>query len=269
VGQVTAFRAPNLENQGGREPKGETVPDLAAAFREMREALAHDLLDIEPERWNTALPTRTEWTVKDTVAMLAGFAEALIEGMWTEDYSDAWADPRMRDQLHDAFDRLIAQRKDLTGPKILEEWARHAVHLERMMDGEESFPIGTHPFAGWSYLWAVVQNSHNVWTALGIIPRARNFQATLLCLESAVIWLDMRLQATGRPALRIRAGDREWVVGDGVPQASVTAPAFELFRALSGRRSMDQIRSFTWDGDRDLFLDVFSPFEPPVEAFVE
>jgi hypothetical protein len=245
------------------------VPDLAAAFREMRTALSDDLLTIPPERWNTALPTRPEWSVKDTVAMLAGFAEALIDGRWTEDYSDAWSDPAMRDQLHEAFDMLIARRKDHTGTEILDEWARHAARLERMMSDEEPFPEGTHAFAGWSYLWAVVQNSHNVWSALGIISRARNFQATLMCLESAVIWLDMRLQATGGPALRVRAGEQEWVIGDGVPQATVSAPPFELFRALSGRRSLDQIRSFAWDGDPELFIDVFSPFEPPVEAFVE
>jgi hypothetical protein len=245
------------------------VPDLAAAFNEIREALERDLLAADPSRWVAPVPTRTDWSVQDTVAMLAGFAEALIEGRWTEDYSDSWSDPRMRDQLHDAFGELIAARRDRTLPEILGEWKRHSTRLERMMSGDDPFPIGTHPFAGWSYLWAVVQNSHNVWAALGVVPEARHSEATFLCLESAVIWLDMRLQATDRPALRIRAGDREWVVGDGVPQATVTAEPFDLFRALSGRRSLEQIRNFSWDGEAELFLDVFSPFEPPVEAFVE
>jgi len=242
---------------------------LAAAFREMRTALTDDLLNIAPERWDVALPTRPGWTVKGTVAMMAGFAEALVEGRWTEDYSDAWSDPAIRNQLHAAFDVLIARRSDKTGPEVLDEWAGHAARLERMMTGDDPFPVGTHPFAGWSYLWAVVQNSHNVWSALGIISTARNFQATLMCLESAVIWLDMRLQATGGPALRVRAGEQEWVIGDGLPRATVSAPPFELFRALSGRRSLEQIRGFAWDGDPELFIDIFSPFEPPVEAFVE
>jgi hypothetical protein len=59
------------------------------------------------------------------------------------------------------------------------------------------------------------------------------------------------------------------VVGDGVPQATVTAPPFELFRALSGRRSLDQIRDFSWDGDPEPYLGVFSPFEAPREPVVE
>lgn len=244
------------------------MAELAGAFREIRKALTEDLLGIDADQWLTPIPIRPQWTVKDTAAMLSGFAGALIEGRWTEDYSDSWSDREMLDGLHDALDQLIAQRRSLSGPEILSEWAGHSVRLERMMDGEDSFPIGTHAFAGWSYLWAVVQNSHNIWAALGV-SKARDFAATLLCLESAVLWLDMRLQATGLPALRIRAGNREWVVGDGAPETTVTAPAFELFRALSGRRSLGQIRAFAWDGEAEKYLDVFSPFEPPKQAFVE
>lgn len=244
------------------------MPDLAGAFFEIRQALKNDLLVATPAQWEARIPPRPQWTVKDTLAMLAGFAHSLIEGRWTEDYSDSWADHEILDGLHATLDGLIAQRRDRSGAEILREWDALSVRLERMMNGEEPFPAGTHPFVGWSYLWAVVQNSHNIWAALGII-KARDFQATVLCLESAVIWLDMRLQATGRPALRLRAGSTEWVVGDGTPLATVTAPAFELFRALSGRRSIDQIRGFDWEGDAGPFLEVFSPFEPPKEAFVE
>ena len=245
------------------------MPELAAAFREIRQTLTDDLLLVDPAQWAVPIPTRPQWTVKDTLAMLAGFAEALIEGRWTEDYSDSWADHEIRDRLHDAFDGLIDRRRDRSGHEILEEWGRHAGILERMMSGDEPFPTGTHPFAGWSYLWAVVQNSHNIWAALGIVSKARDFEATSMCLESAVIWLDMRLQATHTPALRVRAGDHEWVIGDGPPQATVSAAPFELFRALSGRRSLEQIRGFSWDGEPEVYLRVFSPFEPPKEAFVE
>lgn len=244
------------------------MPDLAVAFSEIHRALHDDLLAATPQQWAAPIPIRPQWTVKDTVAMLTGFAEALIDGNWTEDYSDSWSDHSIRDRLHERMDGLIAARRDRAGDEVLKEWDGHAAKLERMLAGEDPFPAGTHPFVAWSYLWAVVQNSYNVWAALGIV-KTRNFQATILCLESAVMWLDMRLQAKNKPALRIRAGTTEWVVGDGAPAATVTAPAFELFRALSGRRSLSQIREFDWDGDAEEFMDVISPFEPPKEAFVE
>jgi hypothetical protein len=102
-----------------------------------------------------------------------------------------------------------------------------------------------------------------------VISKERESEATSLCLESAIYWLDMRLQAKSLPALRLRTGDDEWVIGDGIPAATVTAPKFELFRALSGRRSLEQIREFSWDGDPGPYLEVFSPFDPPVAAIVE
>lgn len=245
------------------------MPDIAAAFREMRQSLGDDLAAAEPSVWDAPIPVRSEWTVKDTLAMLAGFAEALIEGTWNEDYSDAWTDRSIRDRLQERFNAMIALRRDRSGPEILAEWSRLAPRMERMMDGTEMFPAGTHPFAAWMYLWAVVQNAHNIWTALGVASKERDSEATAMCLESAIYWLDMRLQAKVLPALRLRTGAQEWVVGDGVPAATVTAPAFELFRALSGRRSLDQIRAFSWDGDGAPFLPVFSPFEPPLEAVIE
>lgn len=244
------------------------MPDLALAFAEIRLALHDDLVTATPQQWAAPIPIRPQWTVKDTVAMLTGFAEALIEGKWTEDYSDSWSDRTIRDRLHDTLDALIAARRDRTGDELLKEWEGHAGKLEPMLAGEDPFPAGTHPFVAWSYLWAVVQNSYNIWAALGIM-KTRTFNATILCLESAVMWLDMRLQATGTPALRVRAGTTEWVVGDGPPAATVSAPAFELFRALSGRRSLDQIRAFDWEGDAELYMGVFSPFEPLKDAFVE
>jgi hypothetical protein len=245
------------------------VPELANAFREIRLALGAELHDADDRAWATPIPNRPEWTVKDTVAMLAGFARALVEGHWKADYSDAWSDPNIRKRLLNAFNGFILLRRDRSGPEILHEWEDAAVHLERMMDGDEPFPEGIHPFAGWTYLWAVVQNSQNIWTALKVESKLRGSEAIEMVLESAVYWLDMRLQATGAPALRLRSGDQEWVVGDGIPQATVTAPAFDLFRALSGRRTLAQIRAFDWDGDPEPYMKVFSPFETPRESFAE
>jgi len=245
------------------------VPDIAAAFRDIRQSLTEQLLDLDDGAWDTPIPVRREWTVKDTLGMLAGFAEALIEGHWNEDYSDAWADKDLRLRLQERFQEMIDLRRDRSGEEVLKEWTGLAPRMERMMSGQDAFPPGIHPFAAWTYLWAVVQNAHNIWTALGVASKDRDSEATTLCLESAVYWLDMRLQAKAIPALRVRTGQEEWVIGDGIPQATVTAPRFELFRALSGRRSLDQIRAFSWDGDPKPYLTVFSPFEPPLEAIIE
>jgi hypothetical protein len=65
-----------------------------------------------------------------------------------------------------------------------------------------------------------------------------------------------RLRQAGIPAVRLSAADSDFttVAGAGEPQASLEAPEFELFRALSGRRSRRQIASYTWTGDPDAYL---------------
>jgi 2-polyprenyl-6-methoxyphenol hydroxylase-like FAD-dependent oxidoreductase len=73
----------------------------------------------------------------------------------------------------------------------------------------------------------------------------------------------------GRPALRLRAGGRDWVEGAGPPAAVLEAAPFELFRALSGRRSAGQVRALAWDGDPEPYLDVLSPYPMPPSPLLE
>ncbi|MGI8707100.1 MAG: hypothetical protein ACR2LG_02690 [Actinomycetota bacterium] len=43
---------------------------------------------------------------------------------------------------------------------------------------------------------------------------------------------------------------------------------FELFRALHGRRTVDQVRAMEWDGDPEPWMPVFFVFGP-AERVVE
>jgi hypothetical protein len=89
--------------------------------------------------------------------------------------------------------------------------------------------------------------------------------------------------ALGLRPLQIEAEHRAWVVGTGAPtmgepdiaianavrtgETAPTAatatewlrlPLFELFRALTGRRSEAQVRALTWSCDPTEFLPLFS-----------
>ena len=46
-------------------------------------------------------------------------------------------------------------------------------------------------------------------------------------------------------------------------------PNFELFRAMTGRRSLDQIRAFGWEGEPAPELLVFPIFTPRPTPLVE
>jgi hypothetical protein len=59
------------------------------------------------------------------------------------------------------------------------------------------------------------------------------------------------------------------VEGAGAPAATLSAAPFELFRALSGRRSLDQVRSLAWDGDPAPYLEVLAPYPLPPSPLLE
>ena len=61
-------------------------------------------------------------------------------------------------------------------------------------------------------------------------------------------------------------GVRTWDLGrDGGPAARVAADPYELWRAVSGRRSIDEIDRYDWSGGRaaDWFAVLPYPFEVP------
>jgi uncharacterized protein (TIGR03083 family) len=72
----------------------------------------------------------------------------------------------------------------------------------------------------------------------------------------------------GLPALRVRAGGREWVAGDGEPAVTVSGPDYDVHRAFAGRRSPDQIRALEWSASPEPWLPAFrwKVFHPPARA---
>ena len=69
--------------------------------------------------------------------------------------------------------------------------------------------------------------------------------------------------------MRLRAGDREWMVGAGDPTVSLTTTPFELMRLLGSRRSHDQILAAPWDGDVEPFVSALAHMPLPDRDIVE
>jgi len=81
--------------------------------------------------------------------------------------------------------------------------------------------------------------------------------------------LEDTLQGAGLGALRVAAGEESWVLGPGDVIASVSAPGFEMFRALGGRGTHAEIAAFDWDGDPDRFAGVLSRYPMPQHTLGE
>jgi hypothetical protein len=67
----------------------------------------------------------------------------------------------------------------------------------------------------------------------------------------------------------LRAGDREWTLGEGEPTVSLTTTPFELMRLLGSRRSRRQILAAPWEGDVEPFLPGLTHMPLPERDIVE
>ena len=65
------------------------------------------------------------------------------------------------------------------------------------------------------------------------------------------------------------AGAGTTTCGDSPPTATLRITRFEFTRAVTGRRSPEQIAAYEWDGEARPDLLVVTPFTPRLAALVE
>jgi hypothetical protein len=115
----------------------------------------------------------------------------------------------------------------------------------------------------------LVAHEHDVAGALGRTGD-RSSSGVEASLVAASLLLADDLRAAGLGAVGLSTGGRSWVVGEGAPVATLTAPAWELSRALVGRRTAEQLRSLTWTGDPEPVIAVIAAHHPlPAAALPE
>ena len=99
--------------------------------------------------------------------------------------------------------------------------------------------------------------------ALGLAPETEAL-ITRYGFASYRAWLGERIAARGLAPLRLTDHTdpaSSWVLGgEGEPGASLEADGYELFRAISGRRRLEDVRSWSWHGDPSTYLPLLSPY---------
>jgi hypothetical protein len=184
----------------------------------------------------------------------------------------------------------VDARKQRSFGEILAEWDDVGPQVAAFAD---DFPGRL----GSQFIADVTVHEHDLRGALGRAG-ARDSDGVRIGADFLVnVFLHPGVTSLGLGPLETRAGERTWVVGTGDPptgdigEASRAAlmstevipeptrsPAgtlevdeFELFRALTGRRSAAQIRRFDWSVDADPYLPVFGlgPFTIRSEDLVE
>lgn len=220
--------------------------------------------------------TCPRWSVHDVLAHVAGVCDDVLKGNIAGVATDPWTDAQVQ-----------ARRRRSTA-EVLEEWERLAPDVEAMA---EHFPGRV----GEQWVLDLTTHEHDIRTALDE-PGARDSDAVSIAVGFVLeLGFDPGLRARGLGPVEVRTDGRSWIVGgpdgdgdtadgeggaaaaaaremeqrllaDSVPEpradagppvATLEAPAFDLVRALTGRRSAAQIAAMTWSTDPTPYLPAF------------
>lgn len=186
-------------------------------------------------------PLTPEWRVRDIVAHLVGVAQDVSSGNFPQDF-DAWTSAQV--------ERLRA----IDAHGLIREW--------------QVFEIGemlSEPLA--IALFDQVTHEADICHALGVPVHLDTATLTLLSKFTLNRFgaKDNDLHVT------LQLDGQEFVTGSGRHHVTLSATAFEWFRASSGRRSVRQIEAMEWRGDVDVIEILFGNgfFTPSQHDVVE
>ena len=196
------------------------------------------------------VPACPEWSVHDVVAHLAGVVDDALAGRLDGVATEPWTHAQ------------VDARRDIPVAAIAAEWNAQAPAFEDLLD-----VIGD---PGRQAVADAVTHEHDIRHALGR-PGDRDSDAVRVGL-SFVLPLVVGAMANKGVRLRVETPDLEVLGGgDGDPDTVLRGDRFDLLRAMTGRRSVEQLRGLIAQGDRDDIADLFTfgPFRPAATTIDE
>jgi uncharacterized protein (TIGR03083 family) len=222
--------------------------DYAGAYRGVRERVIALVTEATDGQLDQPAPATPEWRTRDVLAHLVGVtADVLsgtLEGVTTDAWTAAQVDARRARPLSD----------------LLTEWDANAPRVEPQ--------IASWGVVAGQFISDAVTHEQDIRGALGR-PGARDSDAITI----GYAWMggilgDLRDQA-GAGALAVESEAGTHTFGSGEPSARCRTSRFEFVRAATGRRSVEQMRAWEWDGDPRVDLLVIPIFTPRRDALVE
>jgi uncharacterized protein (TIGR03083 family) len=217
------------------------MTDYVHTYGELRERVSGLVRDAGDDRVAALCPAAPEWRVRDVVAHLSGVCGDIANGNVDGVATDAWTR------------KQVADRQDWPVEKLLADWEEQSNAMAGMVP---DFPD---VLAG-QWITDGVTHEHDIRGGLEM-PGARDSDA----VDIAFRWSELVLDASEPLRLESEAGTV--TVGEGDPVATVRASRFELIRSMTGRRSLEQMGAYDWDGEpcpeRLLFL-IFTPRPTPL-----
>ncbi len=189
------------------------------------------------------VPATPAWTARDLLSHMIGLGHDVLAGDEPDDHNEEWT----RAQVEARRDRSVAD--------LLAEWAADHDGIVAYL-ADEPRPLGD-----------LVIHEQDLRGALGA-PGARDSDGVAAIRESMAGRLAENV-SDSRP-LRLESDSWVWQSHEGETGAVLRASGFDVFRALTSRRTAGELRSWVVDGDVEPYLDAFAVLGPlPEESLGE
>ena len=244
--------------------------DLVKAYEETQRSVAEFVRSLPEEQLALKVPASPAWSVQDVVAHVTGVATDVAYGRIPPDLDlvRALTDSAQAERRDELTAEQVMTRRGRSLDQILDEWDQALQEVLPMIRGQRPFPRPL-PFVDAAVVTDLATHNQDIRNALGV-PGDRDSAGVSVAFVGYAATLGLRIATNGLPALRLKYDGKERVVGDGEPAATVTADRYELYRALAGRRSRDQILSLNWDGgDPTPYVDLIPAYGPRSDPLEE
>jgi uncharacterized protein (TIGR03083 family) len=217
-------------------------------YRATRGRIAALVADLDDTALDTVVPATPQWRVRDVVAHCVGVPADVAAGRIDGAGTDPWTAQQ------------VAVRSGRSATELVAEWGEVAPGVEALMDSV--------PQLG-RIVFDVLAHEQDLRGALG--QPGCDAAALAEFTQGAVETVTGAAEAAGF-SLRVQIAGSDIASGPEDAPLKVVAPSgFELFRAILGRRSTDQVAAWDWSGDPTALLAggffLFGPRPTPlVEA---
>jgi uncharacterized protein (TIGR03083 family) len=220
----------------------------AELYADVRLRLSDLVRELPDEAVRVPAPGCPGWTVHDVLAHVTGIVADVNADRMEGAPGNAWTQ------------RHVDSRRDLPTAAVLDEWSREAATFEPTLN-EMAKPMWR------AVVVDLVTHEHDARGGLGA-PGGRDGEAYTVSRKVYAVGLAKAIEAHGLPGLRLSAPDWSFDCGADVAVTATAPDSFEFFRALAGRRGLDEIRSWEWSGDLEPYLPVLNHFGPVPEGTV-
>lgn len=244
------------------------MADLTSVYDDTRRSISSFALSLDEAQLATKVPATPDWTIKDVIAHLTGDAVYFMAGDFPREFFQSFGDEGTVHILNDWTERMVRERRERSVTELVDEWEASARPMLAMLRGETPMNADYPPFVDRVLITDIGVHQQDIYGALDLV-RDRDAASIRIGFSGYVAMVGWRAGALGLGPLRFITEDKAYDTGEGEPAATVTAPRWELFRALSGRRSPDQIEAYDWTGNADPYIPLFYPYGVRKDPLIE